>query len=245
MSNGMIAIVVVAIMAVLVLAVIWRYKVSGQAEFSITKWLTFRFKGSNRQGSARTEVKGVRLEKGSHVQANEVVGGDKITVNVSATEPSAPSKSPRLALSLFELSRAHTYRHSIEINQPDAHHGNRYLIGLVLENEEDVAPAKGIQITLKFYWRGEPPNKAIECRYSPQDGEEGWTTRVLQLSNDQPAVLVYSGPELMCFNRQPVEWRGLAIATKEKLNGQIRLQYEVSSLQPQSHRADLLGIDFK
>jgi len=53
MSSGTIAIVVVAIMAILVLAVIWRYRASGEAKFSIHKLLRFSFKGSNRQEEAK------------------------------------------------------------------------------------------------------------------------------------------------------------------------------------------------
>jgi hypothetical protein len=246
MNNRTIVIVVVAVLAVLVLAGFWRYRASGQADFSIHKLLRFSFKGSNRQEDSKAQHKGVNLGTGAIVQADEVIGGDKITaINVSALQPSAPTKSPRLKLSLFEFGHADAYHLGIKIAQGNAQHGNRYLIGLALENEEDDAPAKGIQITLNFYWDGAPPNRAIECQYSPQQGEEGWTTRVARISNEQPAVLVFSQPDLMCFSRQPQEWPGLAIATKEKLSGQIRIHYEVASLEPPSRDSGLLAIDLQ
>jgi hypothetical protein len=245
MSNGTMAIVVVAIMAILVLAVIWRYRASGEAKFSIHKLLRFSFKGINRQEEAKAQYKGVRLEKGASLQAEEVIGGDKTVINLPAPQPVAPAKSPRLELKLFEFGYPGAYHLGIEIAQRNAERGNRYLIGLALENEEDDAPAKGIQITLNFHWDGVPPNRAIECRYSPQQNEEGWTTRVPQISNEQPAVLVYSRPDLMCFSRQPQEWPGLVLATKEKLSGQIRIYYEVASLEPPSSHRGFLGIDFR
>ncbi len=173
MNNATIVIVIVAVLAGLVLAVIWRYRASGEAKFSIHKLLRFSFKGSNRQEDTRAQHKGVRLEAGANVQAGDVIGGDKVTtINVSAPHPGAPIKTPRLRLSLFEYGRADTYHLGIEIAQGNAPHGNRYLIGLALENEQDDAPARGVQMTLSFYWSGEPPNRAIECQYSPQQGEE-------------------------------------------------------------------------
>ena len=246
MDYRVVLVIAVVVPALLVLAVMWRYRASGEAKFSIHKLLDFSFKGSNRQEETKVQHKGVRLEKGASVQAREIIGGDKITTyNVSTIEPSTVAKSPRLKLKMFEFGRPGAYHLGIRIVQGSAPHGNRYLIGIALENEHDDAPAKGIQITLNFYWSGDPPSKKIECRYSPQQGEEGWTTRVPHISNEQPAVLVYSRPDLMCFSRHPQEWVGLAIATKEKLSGQIRIHYEVASLEPLSRDSGLLEIDFQ
>ncbi len=80
-----------AIVALLVLAVLFRYKGTGQAEFSIFKWLTFRFKGSNQSSKEISQKVGVKVETGAQFTANEVVGRDKIT-NIYGT-PSEKKKA--------------------------------------------------------------------------------------------------------------------------------------------------------
>ena len=227
----------------LVIAVILRYKTEGEAEFSIRNWLKFRFKGSNQAEEQETiQEKGIHMGNGGQIRAQEVIGGDKVTIYNQKPDNNIHPKLPQLKIELFQLGRARTYNQEIEIHQDDGMSYRDYSFGVVLINE-DTTVAKGIGIKLVFSWKGDYPKRSL--KFFPPRRANGWSTSVQQLVNEQSAILNFSEPDLICFSGQPTEWPNFLIRLQERLNGYILLEYTISSFQPQSDNNGELKIHLK
>ena len=192
--------------------------------------------------SKQKKTTGVRLKAGADITANEIIGRDKIT-HIHASPPQ--TKSPELTIRLFSLGRERVHQQEIAFNQEgQVSHlvGHEYSFGVALYNLAPSVPAKSISIRLEFFWRGSLPTYPLDFLLPTR--AEGWTTSVQQLVNEQQAILVFSGPELLCFYGQPVEWLNFRVRVQERLDGHSLMCYKISSFQPQANSIGELKIVF-
>jgi len=216
--GGETIVIVVALLALLGVAVILRYRGEGEAEFSIRDWVRFRFAGKNTMED--TQGSEVRLEPGAQIIAREVVAGDKIT-HIYPPPVSGPATSlqlPDLTLWMFRLDqRTRTYVGEITLGQTGGSLPWNYVFGLALENTASTAIARGIDIRVELWWGGgEHLQKAPELEAPRVDG---WETQHKCLIYERPAVLIFSDPNLICFPGQPREWKGFKLTLYERWNG--------------------------
>lgn len=236
-------IIIAGIFALVAVAVIIRYKTRGEAEFSLKNWFKFRFTGRNQPDDQITsKFKGVHLGSGAEIHAHKVIGGDNINIYSQESANNIHQELPQFKIALINLGRTHTYNQELEIHQNEKTTYRDYNIGFVLEND-GTTTAKGIGIKLMFSWRGDIPKYSL--KFYPPRRFSVWSTSVQSLVNEQPAILNFSDPDLICFLGQPIEWPNFRIRLQERLNGYILVEYKISSLQPQSDNNGELRIYLK
>jgi len=168
-------------------------------------------------------------------------GSGNIIYSTSPQEETHPAPQlPNLALKLFLMGRDRTHRDKIVFSQEGGSFALSHAFGLAMENTTRGTTAKGIGITVKFYWRGDPP-RGIPHFQAPPRLEE-WTTRVSQLVNEQEAVLVFKDNELICFYGQPEEWDGFKLTLSERMGGYFLVRYTISSVEPYTENSGQLRI---
>ncbi len=233
---------VLAILAVLVLAVIIRYRHTSEAEFSIRDWLKFRFKGSNKANETNPSELGVKLEEGSQLTAHEVVGRDKIT-NIYGDVPKStkPSQLPELTLKLYKGDDgAPDDGISFETHRalPQVH-----IFGFELENATESTLAKGIGISVEFSWRGAPPQTCPRIEVPLRLKNHGWAERRSRVGKDgQPAVLTFKDTNLTCPYGIPISWNNFKVHLSEHMKGYLLVQYKLSGDDPQTYNSEELII---
>lgn len=126
--------VILGLFAILIVAVLLRFRSSAEGKFSIGELLNFSFKGKNVDDTNEIqEIKGALLQN-SIVKANEFIGRDKVTVVQAADSEVVPEeKIPKLELYLFEQSGDLLNEISFDQPQPDGViQDHQFLFGISL-----------------------------------------------------------------------------------------------------------------
>jgi len=233
---------VLGILAMLVVAVILRYRRKGEAEFSIRDWIRFRFSGSNETNVERPDrSQESKVDPQSQINVNEFVGRDKITTHIHPPpqESVQPSPLPKLSLKLFTIDDR-TYRDEIVFGKVPFIRYREF--NFALENTVASTTAERIDIRVVIEWQGDQLDKAPEFTVHLPPSE-GWKADVSKLKHNQPAILTFHGSQHhRCSFRQPLEWNNFMFHLGEQVTGFFQMHYVVSSAEPATENSGELRI---
>ena len=231
MDNASLFLIALAVVLIVVVLFLLRFRSEGGAELSILNWMKLKIWGRNSTEGADSDLS-VKIDasEASEVNLGDVVGRDKITQVYGQAETMVDEDPPDLVLRLWDREANHTRDLTIPVLTTSF--PRDVVFRIAAANHAESTRAKGIGIRLEFNWRGSGPKKAP--RISRTSLPDGWDIENPVIVDNRPAVLRFFDADMVLFHSQPRDWGNFRIRINEKLQGYFLLQYKLSSHEPLS-----------
>ena len=233
--DGQTILIILVVLAGLLVVLSLLFQGSAEGGFSIFNKIKFWFKGKEKSDRKEINQAGIAIGDRAQIQANEIVGGDKVGGDKTEThihQENPPKPLPNLQLYFVDLNGE--LKKEIKVYQFTTGTSSDIFFQLRLMNEAKGTTAKGIGINLEFSDRRVDPSKEIQ--FYRLSLSSGWETIESKISNSLPAHFSLNNSDLIGYSDQPIHNVKFRFRLPEKSSGHILGQYTASSHEPFTER---------